>query len=179
MKGKEITMRAATRAALIIVLSTVGSVAAFAGPALQIVVPPGWQGAYDYGYAPAVRVGDQVILSGIPAGGPGPYEEKIRRMYERAAELLEASGATFADVVELTTFHLEPTTSEEFGAELERYLPVHREFFGEHRPAWSAVGTTVLLSPTAVVEMRVVAVVGAGEGSRVVERVEGESEATP
>lgn len=40
-------------------------------------------------------------------------------------------------------------------------------------------GTPVLLSPGAVVEMRVVAVVGAGEGSRVVERVGAEPEPAP
>lgn len=48
------------------------------------------------------------------------------------------------------------------------YMPIHKEFFGDHRPAWTAVGTTVLLSRTAPVEMRVVAVVGSGKASRVV-----------
>ena len=139
---------------------------------MQIVVPPRWKGAYQFGYAPAIRVGDWVIVSGIPAGGEGSYEDKIRRMYEQAKVLLEASGATFADVVELTTYHLEPTDSQQFGQEFSRYMPIHKEFFGEHRPAWSAVGTTALLSPSAVVEMRIVAVAGAGSSSRVVERVE-------
>lgn len=133
-----------------------------------IHVPEGWEGAYEFGYAPVVRVGDQVIVSGIPAGGLGTYEEKIRRMYENAVHQLAAAGATIDDVVELTTFHLEPKDSAEFGAEFERYMPIHREFFGEHRPAWTAVGTSALLSPAAPVEMRLVAVVGSGENSRVV-----------
>jgi enamine deaminase RidA (YjgF/YER057c/UK114 family) len=141
-----------------------------AGEALQTVyVPKGWEGAYDFGYAPVLRVGDTVIVSGIPASGPGTtYEEKVRWMYERAGELLEEAGATFADVVELTTFHAQPADSAAFRAEFERYMPIHREFFGEHRPAWTAVGTTALLSPTAPVEMRVVAVVGSGASRRVV-----------
>ena len=83
-------------------------------------------------------------------------------------ELLTAVGATIDDVVELTTFHAGPKDSAAFHAEFERYMPVHREFFGEHRPAWTAVGTTALLSPTAVVEMRVVAVAGSGRSTRVV-----------
>jgi enamine deaminase RidA (YjgF/YER057c/UK114 family) len=141
-------------------------------PERQIVVPEGWQGAYDFGYAPAVRVDDLVIVSGIPAGGEGTYEERIRRMYEQAGEVLAAAGASFADVVELTTFHAEPADSAAFGKEFERYMPIHREFFGDHRPAWSAVGTTALLSPSAPVEMRLVAVVGSGENSRVVRGVE-------
>lgn len=134
----------------------------------QIIVPPGWEGAYDYGYAPVIRVGEMVIVSGIPAGGDGSYEEKIRRMYQRAVDLLESAGATIDDVVELTTFHTQAATSADMGAELERYMPIHRELFGEHRPAWTAVGSTALLSPSAVVEMRVIAVVGSGAASRVV-----------
>ena len=133
-----------------------------------IYVPAGWEGAYEFGYAPVVRVGDTVIVSGVPAGGEGSYEEKVRRMYRRVKELLVAAGATIDDVVELTTFHAGPKDSAAFHAEFERYMPIHREFFGEHRPAWTAVGTTALLSPTAVVEMRVVAVAGSGRSTRVV-----------
>jgi len=133
-----------------------------------IHVPPGWEGAYEFGYAPVVRVGEMVIVSGIPAGGPGTYEEKVRRMYQRAVDLLGSAGATIDDVVELTTFHAEPKDSPAFRAEFERYMPIHREFFGEHRPAWTAVGTTALLSAGAPVEMRILAVVGSGEASRVV-----------
>lgn len=132
-----------------------------------IYVPQGWEGAYEFGYAPVLRVGDMVIVSGVPAGGEGTYEEKIRRMYERVKGLLESAGATIDDVVELTTFHAEPRGSEAFREEFQRYMPIHREFF-EHRPAWTAVGTTALLSPAAPVEMRVVAVVGSGRSSRVV-----------
>lgn len=134
----------------------------------EIHVPEGWEGAYDFGYAPVVRVGDRVIVSGVPAGGEGSYEEKVRSMYRRTVELLAAAGATIDDVVELTTFHLEPEDSAAFRAEFDRYMPIHKEFFGEHRPAWTAVGTSALLSSTAPVEMRVVAVVGSGKASRVV-----------
>ena len=158
-------------ATTLVLIALVAHPAAAGPPERQIVVPEGWQGAYDFGYAPAVRVDDLVIVSGIPAGGEGTYEDKIRRMYERAGEVLAAAGASFADVVELTTFHTEPTDSAAFGKEFERYMPIHREFFGDHRPAWSAVGTTVLLSPSAVVEMRLVAVVGSGDNSRVVRGV--------
>lgn len=149
-------------------LAPTATPAAAAGVEREIHVPAGWEGAYEFGYAPVVRVGDTVIVSGIPAGGEGSYQDKVRRMYQRAEELLAAAGATIDDVVELTTFHTESRDSAAFWAEFERYMPVHREFFGEHRPAWTAVGTTVLLSPTAVVEMRVVAVVGSGRSSRVV-----------
>ena len=133
-----------------------------------IFVPEGWEGAYEFGYAPVVRIGDKVIVSGIPAGGEGSYEEKIRRMYTRAKQLLEAAGATIEDVVELSSYHVGATDSAKFGQEFSRYIKVHREFFGDHRPAWTAVGTPALLDPSAPVEVRFVAYVGSGQGSRVV-----------
>lgn len=133
-----------------------------------IHVPPGWEGAYDFGYAPVVRVGNLVIVSGVPAGSQGTYEDKIRRMYEQAVLLLAEAGAKVEDVVELTTFHRDAKDTPGFSAEFDRYMPIHREFFRDHRPAWTAVGTTALLSPTAPVEMRVMAVIGSGAASRVV-----------
>ena len=36
----------------------------------EILVPAGWEGAYQFGYAPLVKVGDMVIVSGVPNGGP-------------------------------------------------------------------------------------------------------------
>lgn len=88
-------------------------------------------------------------------------------MYRRVEELPASAGATIDNVVELTTFHTESGHSAEYREEFERYMPIHRELFGEHRPAQTAVGTTVLLSPSAPVEMRVIAVAGSGAASRV------------
>ncbi|MBI3714393.1 MAG: hypothetical protein HY255_00155, partial [Betaproteobacteria bacterium] len=63
-------------------------------PAKTIIIPDKRDVEYDsYHYAPAIRVGDTVILSGIPAGGPGTYQEQIRRMFRRVASTLEAAGA--------------------------------------------------------------------------------------
>lgn len=162
------TPRLFALAVLTCALAAPGAARAASDVARTIHVPPGWEGAYDFGYAPVLRVGDMVIVSGVPAGGPGTYEEKIRRMYQRAVALLAEAGATVDDVVELQTFHSEAKDSPGFQAEFERYIKIHREFFKDHRPAWTAVGTTALLSPGAPVEMRVVAVVGSGKQSKVV-----------
>jgi len=134
-----------------------------------IVIPAGQGEAYDrYHYAPAVRVGDTVIVSGIPAGGPGSYEDQVRRMFERAKKVLEAAGAEMSDVVEINTFHAQPKDSAAFNAEFERFLVLHKEYFPSGYPAWTAVGTTALLAPGAVLEMRLVAVIGAGGKLKVV-----------
>jgi enamine deaminase RidA (YjgF/YER057c/UK114 family) len=138
------------------------------GPARTIVVPAGSERAYDnWHYAPAVRVGDTVIVSGIPAGGADTYEGKIRNMFERTRKVLAAAGAEMADVVEIQTFHREARDTETFQKEFAEFLKVHQEFFPANYPAWTAVGTTALLAANAPVEMRVLAVIGSGKRTQV------------
>jgi enamine deaminase RidA (YjgF/YER057c/UK114 family) len=161
------TRKTALVVAIVFVAAASGSAGA-GEPDQTIFVPEGWGGAYDFGYAPVIRTGNMVIVSGVPAGGPGTYEEKIRRMYEHIQSLLDAAGATIDDVVELTSFHAEADSSQSFREEFDLYMPIHKEFFGDHAPAWTAVGTTALLSPSAPVEVRVVAVVGSGARRKVV-----------
>jgi enamine deaminase RidA (YjgF/YER057c/UK114 family) len=142
-------------------------------PSKTIVIPPRQDAAYDdWHYAPAVRVGDTVIVSGIPAGPGDDYDARIRAMFKRLDATLKAAGATLADVVEITTFHREPKDTPAFQAEFKRFLSIHDEFFPTGYPAWTAVGTTALLADGAPVEMRAVAVVGAGK-RLVVQRVPG------
>jgi enamine deaminase RidA (YjgF/YER057c/UK114 family) len=138
-------------------------------PAKTVIVPAGWDKTYaTYRYAPAVRVGDTVIVSGIPAHRGATYEEKIANMFGTLKTILEASGATLADVVEIDTFHADVRDTKAFEAEFVRFLEVHKVNFADAFPAWTAVGTTALLADGAPVEMRVVAVVGAGRNARVV-----------
>jgi enamine deaminase RidA (YjgF/YER057c/UK114 family) len=138
-------------------------------PAKTIVIPAGQDAAYDqWHYAPAVRVGDTVIVSGIPAGPGDTYEARVRRMFERLKTTLEAAGASMSDVVEITTFHREPKDTKTFDEEFARFQPIHDEYFaGATYPAWTAVGTTALLAEGAPVEMRAVAIVGSGKNASV------------
>lgn len=132
-------------------------------PTREHFAPPGMEAAYhDWHYTPALKVGNAVYVSGIPAVGPGSYEDKVRHMFRILKRQLELAGASLADVVELTSYHLQPTDAKSFQQEFERFAPIHHEFFPDHYPAWSAVGTTALLSPGAVVELRAVAVIGSG-----------------
>lgn len=68
--------------------------------------------------------------------------------------------------MELTTFHTGPADPQSFQAEFARFAPIHHEFFPTHYPAWSAVGTSALLAPGAVVEMRAVAMIGSGRAPK-------------
>ena len=137
-------------------------------PSRQHLAPAGMEGSYhNVHYTPVVRVGDMVIISGIPAGRGDTYEAKVRWMFEQLKVHLETAGATLADVVELTTFHAEATGPESFGAEFARFAPIHHEYFPDNYPAWTAVGTTALLQPGAPVEMRAMAILGSGRNPHV------------
>jgi enamine deaminase RidA (YjgF/YER057c/UK114 family) len=154
-----------------VVLSLV-SLVAFASygqenPSREHFAVPGRESSYhDWHYSPVVKVGDMVIISGIPAAGTGTYEEKVRRMFEALGAQLALAGASYSDVVELTTFHTGPTDRQSFQAEMALFGPIHHEFFPSHYPAWSAVGTSALIASGAVMEMRAVAIIGSGRAPR-------------
>jgi enamine deaminase RidA (YjgF/YER057c/UK114 family) len=137
-------------------------------PAKVVVVPAGRESEYEkYHYAPAVRVGDTLVLSGIPAGGPGTFQEQVRRMFQRVEKTMLAAGATMNDIVEIQTFHANVKNSDDFQREVDEFLIVHKEFLPAYYPAWTAIGNTVLFSKSAVLEMRVMAVIGSGKNARV------------
>ncbi|MCK7592700.1 Rid family hydrolase [Pseudomarimonas salicorniae] len=136
-------------------------------PSREHLAPPGMEAAYhDWHYTPVLKVGDMVIVSGIPAGRGADYEEKIENMFVALKAHLASAGAEMSDVVELTSFHVLPKDDAAFREEFARFAPIHHRHFPDHYPAWSAVGTTALLAPGAVVELRAVAVIGSGKQPR-------------
>lgn len=136
-------------------------------PTREHLAPDGWEDSYhQFHYTPVVKVGDMVIVSGIPAMRGDTYEAKIRWMFEQLKAHLQSAGATLADVVELTTFHAGPKDTTAFRAEFATFAKIHHEYFPAHYPAWTAVGTTALLAEGAPVEMRVVAMIGSGKAPK-------------
>ncbi len=153
--------------ALSAMLLTASCAVAAADATREHFAPPGTEASYHlYHYTPAIRVGDMVIVSGIPAAHGDSYEDKVRWMFDQLRVTLELAGATMADVVELTSYHAQAADTAAFHEEFARFAPIHHEFFPSHYPAWSAVGTTALLSPGAPVELRAVAMIGSGRQPR-------------
>jgi enamine deaminase RidA (YjgF/YER057c/UK114 family) len=137
-----------------------------AAPAREHLAPEGWEGSYHrIHYTPVVKLGDRVIISGIPAGQGDTEEAKIRWAFRELERHLAEAGATMADVVELTSFHVARDHAE-FRERMEPVLKVHAEFFRSHYPAWTAVGTTALFSEGAPMEIRAEAVIGSGKRAK-------------
>jgi enamine deaminase RidA (YjgF/YER057c/UK114 family) len=108
-------------------------------------------------YSPGLRVGDTIHVSGTigrPPDGdlPADIAERFRQLYRNIAAVLGEAEATWADVVEMTSYHVG------LREHIERLFAVHREFVNERYPAWTAVGVAGLLNKDAVLEIAVTAV---------------------
>jgi enamine deaminase RidA (YjgF/YER057c/UK114 family) len=117
-------------------------------------------------YAAARRVGDMLYVSGVIVNrreneerDAQAFKLQTRRAFERLNAILGAAGARFADVVMINTFHLwqgpnfAGTRDQQFAA----FEEVAGEFLKPPYPAWTAVGTTGLLSDGGIVEVQLIA----------------------
>jgi enamine deaminase RidA (YjgF/YER057c/UK114 family) len=124
------------------------------------VVNPGLSGFDRYTFSPGVvKEGKMLFISGLTATdedgklvGEGDIVAQTRRIYEVIANILEAAGATFDDVVKTTDYI---TTTENYRGTAD----VRREFFGTEFPAATGVIVAGLLRPGALIEMDAIAVI--------------------
>lgn len=108
----------------------------------------------EFGYADAVIAGDTIYLSGVVAGpreGDDGLEPAFERAFQRIGATLARAGASWADVVDLTTFHTDLRGS------IDALAAVKNRHVKAPFPAWTAIGVSTLYAPTAVVEIKVVA----------------------
>jgi len=133
----------------------------------HVVIPSApYQRAYDdLKFAPARRAGDWLYISGVVAGprpGEGKdataYKAQVRRAFGMIRGLLTAEGLTFADVTMVNTFHVwdGPNFAGGMDEQITAFSAVKDEFMPPPHPAWTAVGTTGLLS-NGVVEIQMIA----------------------
>ncbi|AVR99278.1 RidA family protein [Pseudoduganella armeniaca] len=111
----------------------------------DVVFPAGRQALYERNrYSPAVRAGGLLFVSGQVGsredGSPEPeLDAQVRRAFANLDAILAAAGCTFADVVDVTVFIVDPQ------ARFERIWAVAQEFWGEAPyPTVTAVGVTWL-----------------------------------
>ncbi len=126
----------------------------------KTIVPKGFESMYEhFHFAQAVREGNTVWCSGQLGVGPDgkcPEDPKaqFRLAFEAVGRVLAEAGASFADVVEMTTFHV--GLRQHLGA----FSAVKDDFVKKPYPAWTAIGATELALPGALVEIKVIAKLG-------------------
>jgi enamine deaminase RidA (YjgF/YER057c/UK114 family) len=120
----------------------------------------------EYRYAAVRRVDNMLYVSGVIVGrreGEGTdvaaFKLQVRRGFERLKASLAAAGASFRDVVMINSFHVwqGPNFSGTRDEQFDAFEAVAGEFLASPYPAWTAVGTTGLLSDTGIVEVQLIA----------------------
>jgi enamine deaminase RidA (YjgF/YER057c/UK114 family) len=108
-----------------------------------------------YGYARAVRVGDQIFVSGTTARAPhldGDVFEQMTCAIATVAAALDEAGAELRHVVRTVVYVLDM-------ADVHDVARAHRQAFGDQRPASTLVQVAALTPASARVEIEVTAIV--------------------
>ena len=111
----------------------------------DVVYPQGRQALYEKNtYSAAVRSGDLLFVSGQVGsredGSPEPdFAAQVQLAFDNLQSVLDAAGASFDDIVDVTSFHTDPET--QFATVLEAKT---RAFPDKPYPNWTAVGVNWL-----------------------------------
>lgn len=106
-------------------------------------------------------VGNQVFLSGMTASGTDgkaiggdSMEAQARAVFAKVRELVEAAGASVADVVKLTIYVTDITRRAEIGK-------ARADAFPGQKPCSTLVEVKGLVAPDLLIEVDAVAIIGA------------------
>lgn len=114
----------------------------------------------DKGYLPGLRVGNFLFLAGQVGRSPDlgivtDPKAQFEACFENLRTVLAAAGCTFADIVDMTTYHVD----------MDRHWPAFREVKNRLLPRgtfpWTAVGVTALADPAFLLEVKATACVPA------------------
>jgi enamine deaminase RidA (YjgF/YER057c/UK114 family) len=123
------------------------------------IVPPSFKAVSEaYQYAPAVRIGDRILISGIigaDAEGrlPPDFRGQAENVFTTLEAILKEAGATLDDVASLHSYHVGDLHSQ-----LSELVDIKAKRIRSPHPAWTGVGVTQLGVPEALLEISAVAV---------------------
>ena len=106
--------------------------------------------------APGRVAGGHGFLTGMTGSRPDgtmPADpgEQFRAAFDKIGLVLAEAGLSFADIVEMTSYHIG------LRAHFDLFLSVRAEYVVPPFPAWTAVGVAELRREGALVEIRVIA----------------------
>lgn len=124
----------------------------------QVIVPDALKEAYEnFQFAPAMRAGDMLYLSGVVVTlAEGETTENIAPAVERAFDQIELilaeAGASWNDVVDVTSYAVD------LDRDMMPMWAVKEKRVPAPYPAWTAIGTTRLFGgDNALIEIKVTA----------------------
>ena len=122
------------------------------------IVPPSLRAVSEtFQFAPAVRIGDQILISGIvgtDAQGqlPPDFHSQAKNVFATLEAILNEAGATLDDVASLTSYHV-----GDIGSQLHELMDIKATRIRAPYPIWTGVGVTALGVPGALLELSAVA----------------------
>ena len=124
----------------------------------EAIFPAKQQSSYEaYGYSAAIKSGDFLFVSGqvgVEADGsaePDPAKQ-FQLAFDNLRAVLEAEGASFDNVVDVTSFHVNMHQHfDDFAAAKQAAFP------SKPFPNWTAIGVSSLADPALLLEIKVVA----------------------
>lgn len=96
----------------------------------------------NWGFSDAVVTADTIYLSGIVVGlrsGEADLKAAYDRGYQRIGGILARAGASWDDVVDMTSFHTDVET------QIEAMAAVQKIYVKAPYPAWTAIGVAKVL----------------------------------
>ena len=123
------------------------------------IVPPSLKAVSEaFQFAPAVRIGDQILVSGIAgvdAEGrlPPDFRSQAENVFTTLEAILNEAGATLDDVASLNSYHVGDLHSQ-----LRELVDIKATRIRPPHPAWTGVGVTQIGVPGALLEISAVVV---------------------
>lgn len=126
-------------------------------PKRENIVPPDMQNIYDrFHYAPAVRIGEVLYVSGQVGRDDGMKvveepEAQMVQAWRNVEKVLTFAGLGFEDVFELETWFVD------FRKHLPAFLKIKDQFIKANYPTWTGFGITEFSTPGIMCEIKVTA----------------------
>ena len=123
------------------------------------IIPVGSEKMTDrFRFAPGRRFGNFIFVSG-QIGTVGRelaqgIEAQIDAAFSNVEAVLKAEDTDLNSIADITSYHVGDVAEH-----LRHFVSVLKRRFGDHFPAWTAVGATGLAAPGALVEIKATAIV--------------------
>lgn len=136
--------------------TTVHAGARLEGKVLMSPDPSTAQIEEQWGFADAVVTGDKIYLSGVVVGvheGETDLTVAYGRAFDRIGSILKSAGASWDDVVDISSFHTDLVT------QMPAIVAVKNRYVKAPFPAWTAIQVSRLIPPNGITEIKIVATV--------------------
>ena len=110
------------------------------------------------GYTPGLRVGQLLFVAGQVGRTPdlqviADPEAQFVACFENLRTVLAAAGCDFADVVDLTTFHVDMAVHH------AAFYAAKNRVFPRGTCPWTAIGVSALANPGLLLEVKAIALI--------------------